>query len=276
MDRFEYIDRTEPDSPTPTPSTPTATSVPPSFPPSPRSHSFSELKQIGRDIYKQVWDEFYAWEPGDCAQILGTIPQSLLASKRQVARVAKAMVARLVDAHAQPGIPPSDTSSTADTVVMSVTHFDVSDAASHPGRVHRRTRHPIPVITIDAYPPHPKYESCPPVSRSVLVGGTQEHTLAFLPYADDDRFPAQAYQARFEVLEWETPFDPDSERTCSSFVCVATSNLLGVVVEMIQIETVRRLHAMDNVSIEDINRMQMFKDFRVSHNTGLQWDQSQR
>ncbi|KAF8554279.1 hypothetical protein OG21DRAFT_1412927 [Imleria badia] len=45
---------------------------------------------------------------------------------------------------------------------------------------------------------------------------------------------------------------------------------------MVQIETVRRLFAQHDIGINDINRMKMFKDIRVSHNTGLQWDQSQR
>lgn len=107
------------------------------------------------------------------------------------------------------------------------------------------------------------------------MDGAQEHVLSFLPYADDDRFPAQDYQAKFEVLEWETPFDPDGE--LASFVLVATSkNLLNIAVEMIQMETVKRLYVKKRVDILDIDRMKMFKDFRVSHNTGLKWEQSQR
>ncbi|KAI9463465.1 hypothetical protein HD554DRAFT_1314714 [Boletus coccyginus] len=251
MDLFAYIDRIEPYSPTST--TPTGTSFPPFDDPGPRS--FSQLKELGLGVYKDVWNEFYDWEPGYCVEILGTVTQSLLASKRQVARVARAMVARLLDDALQHSIPKRmvDADGT-DSVVMSVTHFDAS--AGHRGVHGRTTDVSIPVFTIDAYPPHPKYESCPPVSRSVLVDGAQEHILAFLPYADDDRFPAQEYQARFEILEWETPFDPD--------------------VEMIQMETVKRLCVKKRVDILDIDRMKMFKDFRVSHNTGLKWEQSQR
>jgi hypothetical protein len=211
MDLFAYIDRTEPGSETST--TPTAISIPTSSE-DPSSRSPSQLQQLGRTVYKDVWNEFYDWEPGYCADILGTVTQSLLASKRQVARVAKAMVARLLDDERVPKRMADGT----DVVVMSVTRFDASPG--HRG-VHRRMMDvSIPVITIDAYPPHPKYESCTPASRSVLVDGAQGHTLSFLPYADDDRFSAQAYQAKFELLEWETPFDPDGELTC--FALVAT------------------------------------------------------
>ena len=213
MDLFAYIDRTEPGSPTST--TPTATSLP--TPPTassedPSSRSHSQLQQLGRTVYKDVWNEFYDWEPGYCADILGTVTQSLLASKRQVARVAKIMVARLLD---DERVVPKRMVDGMDAVVMSVTRFGASAG-------HRRTTEvSIPVITIDAYPPHPKYDSCTPASRSVLVDGAQEHILSFLPYADDDRFSARAYQAKFEILEWETPFDPDGESTWFAFVATS-------------------------------------------------------
>ena len=268
MDLFAYIDRTEPSSPTSV-ATPVSGSAPPFADPSTRS--FSQLKELGQTVYKDVWNEFYEWEPEYCVEILGTVTQSILASKRQVARVAKAMVTRLLDDAQErvPGRMPDIT----DTVGIAVTHFA---SGGHRGITHRKTTDvSIPIITIDAYPPHPRYESCPPVSRSVLVDVVHEHTLSFLPYADDDRFPAQEYQASFDFLEWETPFDPDGELTFC--VCVdASENLLGAVVEMIQIETVRRLHAMRKIDIQDIDRMDMFKEFRLTHNTGLLFEQSQR
>lgn len=93
-----------------------------------------------------------------------------------------------------------------DAVAMSVTHHT-------PGRHGRTADVTIPVITIDsdAFPPHPPYESCPPISRSVLTSPDLEHTLTFLPYADDDRFPAEAYQTKFDSFEWEMLLDPDGE-----------------------------------------------------------------
>lgn len=102
-----------------------------------------------------------------------------------------------------------------DTVVVSVTHVDASATDRHRGGRGRTTRREvaIPVITIDsdAFLPHPPYESCPPISRSVLMNVSLEHSLPFVPYADDDRFPVVAYQSKFDTLEWESPFDPDGE-----------------------------------------------------------------
>jgi hypothetical protein len=49
-----------------------------------------------------------------------------------------------------------------------------------------------------------------------------------------------------------------------------------VVVEMIHIETARRLHAMHGVDTNDIDNLKILNKLRVSHNTGLQWEESQR
>lgn len=211
---FAFIDRTEPDSPTST--TPTATSFPRATA-TPSDDPSSQLKQLGRQVYKEVWNEFYDWEPGYCAEILGTVTQSILASKRQVGRVAKATVAQLVDAP-DTRIPRTWTADGTDVMVMSITHFDAP--SGHHRRVQTRTTEvSIPVITINAYRPHPKYESCPPASRSVLMDTFHEDTLSFLPYADEEQFPALEYQAKFGDLDWETPFDPDGKLACLRARC---------------------------------------------------------
>lgn len=49
-----------------------------------------------------------------------------------------------------------------------------------------------------------------------------------------------------------------------------------MIVELIQIETVRRLYTMHEVDVPDIDRMKMFKQFRQAHNQGLLWENSQR
>ena len=226
MDLFAYVDRTEPSSPTSTTPASSATSLLSSGPlrlgPQSQPQSRAQLKQLGRRVYKDVWTEFYDWEPGYCTEILGTVrDQSFLASDaRQLARVAKAMVTALLDDVA----PKTETDvEMADTVNVSITTVRqvANTAASGAGQLHgargrivtvmTRKEVAIPVITIDttAFPPHPRYESCPPASRSVQMETIFEYTLPFLPYADDERFKAMAFQARFDILEWEQPFDPD-------------------------------------------------------------------
>ena len=46
-----------------------------------------------------------------------------------------------------------------------------------------------------------------------------EDTLSFLPYADEEQFPALEYQAKFGDLDWETPFDPDGKLACLRARC---------------------------------------------------------
>ena len=200
MDLPAYIDCTEPSSPTGTP-----VSNPSEEPP----RSLAELKQLGRTVYKGVWDEFYDWEPGYCSDILGTATQSFVASKREVARVAKAGVARLLDNSA---LQPR-TSVRGPAVVVDLTYVEAVESGGPPGQrgiQQRRAKVSVPVVTIElsTFKPLPRYESCPPISKSMRVDDVH---LQFLPYADDDRFPLAAFQTEFDVLEWEKPFDPDSK-----------------------------------------------------------------
>ncbi|KAG9310844.1 hypothetical protein JVU11DRAFT_8698 [Chiua virens] len=281
MDLFSYIDRTEPNSPT----FPTSNALSARFddPPSPTprpassrsseptSRSLSDLKALGCKVYQEVWDEFYDWEPSYCTATLNAFKQwSLELPRDKVSPVARAMVMRLLDPHdhATEAAALQKPVSGTDTVTMHITSF-TSGGRGHgvqwhtggktSGLKHATTMQDvsIPVITIDAYPPHPLYESCPPVSRNVVFRHELEHTLPFLPYADDAQFSAQAYQANFEELEWAISIDPD--------------------VELIQMEAIRRLHAVHDIEVpRDIDRMEIFKEFRHGHNTGLLWDQLQR
>ncbi|KIK95040.1 hypothetical protein PAXRUDRAFT_33188 [Paxillus rubicundulus Ve08.2h10] len=215
------------------------------------NRSLSELKAVGSAAYKEVWDEFYNWEPGYCDQILGTLP--LLAAKTEVFKVAREMMVGFLDDTRDLGSGlETKHPRTTDVVVASMTHYDADGRGSIKQLI-------IPVTTVDLglVPPHPVYESCPPVSRSVRPDGHRhEDLVAFLPYADDKTFPAIEYLGGFESFDWETPFDPD--------------------LEMIQLETVRRLHVMHGIVLQDISRMAIFNPLYVSHNTGLLWDQSQR
>lgn len=119
---------------------------------------------------------------------------------------------------------------------------------------------PIPTVVLspDAkrFPPHPPYECCPPINRSILVNETEPSTAKFLPYAEDSSFPVESYLKKFEHLEWAQEFDPD--------------------LEMIQLETTWRLHVIHGLAISDITRMHILKPTRTSHNTGLLRDCMQR
>ncbi|KAG2152637.1 uncharacterized protein EDB93DRAFT_1082850 [Suillus bovinus] len=103
---------------------------------------------------------------------------------------------------------------------------------------------------------HPPYESCPPINQSIRPSRVRD-TIGFIPYGDEEEFPVMAHLDNFESFAWEEDFDPDSE--------------------MIQIETVRRLHNTWDISIKNIDRMRILPQlFGESHKAGLIWQRFQR
>ncbi|KAL4065492.1 hypothetical protein V8B97DRAFT_1875329 [Scleroderma yunnanense] len=238
-----FIDRTELVSPTRITATPE-----PRLPPDARN-SASALRKFGETIYRQVWDEFYKWEPGYVAGILTDIENKPVVRVRGGARkMAKGMVRRLAER-----TPPSAIALDSCSPVVVITEHPAG------GGARTTTVRPIPTVVLDHphhLPPHPPYESCPPTNRSILVPENEKSTAKFLPYADDPSFPFKSYLKKFSHLEWQDEFDPD--------------------LDMIQLETIWKLHVIHDLSMSDINRMHILKPTRTSHNTGLLWDCMQR
>jgi len=194
---FTFIDRTEPVSPTRR-----TTTSGPRLRPDVR-HSASELHKFGEAIYRQVWDEFYRWEPGYASDILGDIKNNPVVRVRGGARkMAKSMAKRFSERTSCP-VVASGGSATSSVVI---TEYATDSGA--------RTTTVVPVPTVvlsDAkrLPPHPPYECCPPINRSILINETEASTAKFLPYAEDSSFPVESYLKKFEHLEWAQEFDPD-------------------------------------------------------------------
>ncbi|KIJ64267.1 hypothetical protein HYDPIDRAFT_132965 [Hydnomerulius pinastri MD-312] len=245
MQPFAFIDRTEPVSPgskTPTPGRDLGHR---------ENRSSSELRALGSSVYKEVWEEFYTWEPGYCSHILGTLDGNPLAPAKDAAvKMAKDMMAGLLeDTHQGNKMDQPEN----DWETAYLTRYRSIDGKGFTTTVEVT----MPFITIDVVlPPHPAYESCPPISKSMRLDETREHTANYLPYGDDETFPFEEYLAKFPSLEWANDFDPD--------------------LEMIQLETVRRLHVIQEITLPDVDRMRIFKSLRFSHNTGLLWERSQR
>ncbi|KAJ6608603.1 hypothetical protein B0H10DRAFT_2438956 [Mycena sp. CBHHK59/15] len=147
-------------------------------------------------------------------------------------------------------------------------------------------QHPTPgepiavtVLRPKEFLPHPKYQFCTPASRSVTARMIDNKSAPFIPYADDPAFvrppaipmydydgeenPAlvDAYLDAFESFQWQVDLkDPDDE--------------------VIQFETVRRLHIDHGLSAERIDSITStfthFRELRSSNESGLLWDVSQR
>ncbi|KAI9572122.1 hypothetical protein HD554DRAFT_2015772 [Boletus coccyginus] len=58
--------------------------------------------------------------------------------------------------------------------------------------------------------PHPPYESCSPLHRSVFKGDDSD-SMDFVPFADDHTFDQTSHAQHYESFSWQNPFDPDLE-----------------------------------------------------------------
>ena len=58
--------------------------------------------------------------------------------------------------------------------------------------------------------PHPPYESCSPLHRSVFKGDDSDN-MDFIPFADDHTFDQTSHTRHYESFSWQEVFDPDCE-----------------------------------------------------------------
>ncbi|KAG1730326.1 hypothetical protein EDB19DRAFT_1740871 [Suillus lakei] len=209
-------------------------------------YTYTELRELGLRIYKEVWKEFYEWESRECQQIIYDFAGRRVPGEREKYNK---MIDQLFDAALQDSDMQID-SENPNQPLLVVTQYD----AEGRGILY----YPIDVeeISVDpTFEAHPPYESCPPINQSTRFGVRE--TAAFIPYGDEDDFPVMEYLDNFQSFAWEEDFDPDSE--------------------IIQIETVRRLHNIHHISIKNIDRIRILPELlRKSYNEGLLWERFQR
>jgi len=58
--------------------------------------------------------------------------------------------------------------------------------------------------------PHPPYESCSPLHRSVFKGDDSD-SMDFVPFADDHTFDQTSHAQHYESFSWQNTLDPDCE-----------------------------------------------------------------
>ncbi|KAJ7929202.1 hypothetical protein B0H13DRAFT_2310672 [Mycena leptocephala] len=120
---------------------------------------------------------------------------------------------------------------------------------------------PLTVVRADNFLPHLPYQFCTPSSRSITASMINNKSAPFIPYPDDPTFPQECYLSSFDSFQWiYDQRDPDEE--------------------VIQYETIRRLHIDHGLSAKTINDMidenPGFRPLRLSSASGLVWDVSQR
>ncbi|KAG1790011.1 uncharacterized protein HD556DRAFT_757025 [Suillus plorans] len=210
-------------------------------------YTYTELRELGLRIYKEVWKQFYEWEPRECRQIIHALAGRRVPGERENYN-------KTIDQLLDPGtLQDSEMridSESPNQPLLVVTQYDAEG---------RGISYPLEIeeISVDsAFEAHPSYESCPPINQSIQKLRVHD-AAAFIPYGDEEKFPVMEHLDNFESFAWEEDFDPDSE--------------------MIQIETVRRLHNTSNISITNIDRMRIFpKSLRESYKDGLLWQRFQR
>jgi hypothetical protein len=101
-------------------------------------------------------------------------------------------------------------------------------------------RVPLHVTRVDiAFPALPAHEYCTPITRNLFLGD-DPHDLPFIPFADDPTFDLARYLEEYKTFSWrESAVDPDCEFHPPG---QDVSFSPGVEVEVVVVETARRLH----------------------------------
>ncbi|TFK19304.1 SET domain-containing protein [Coprinopsis marcescibilis] len=166
-----------------------------------------ELRATVRDIYEELleWDRQYSTKTLQGLQCQYEPVPTLPKGKRKV----------------------SDTQKGSGSEVFSMETFDKQ----------ANTQLVADKMKMDVkFAPVPRYESCTPVSRNIVVGDDSDH-MPFSPYSDDPKFAFEPYHEEHKYFEWQKRhLDPD--------------------LEMLAIETISRLHLspeeLDDIEIDGL------------------------
>ncbi|KAJ6497191.1 hypothetical protein C8R47DRAFT_1212725 [Mycena vitilis] len=199
--------------------------------------------ECAQTVYAAVKNEFYAWKTEHTAQVFSRI------ATRDPPFVSGAMESFF--------LPVLEPLSNSELDIVLFEDYDADGKLVEPATA-------IPLQTAEAaqsFPPHPPYQFCTPVSRSHTARMIDNQSAAFIPYPEDASFPREDYLKEFQGFQWILDQqDPDKE--------------------VIQFETVRRLHLNHGFSVEHIDHLitayTSLRSLRLSNESGLLWDVSQR
>jgi len=167
------------------------------------------IKELGTSVYRECWDEFYRWEPGECQQLIVALPPDSPDSPdfEELIGVLSS------DSDAWDQGFTMDVDPPEPETVVTVTIYDRDSSFSQAL---------IPfdeVVIIAAFAPHPTYESCPPTSNNIArrLDQPTEQSL-FIPYADEG-FNAnlKEYAEEYQSFSWQVDFN-DPDRKDSLFI----------------------------------------------------------
>lgn len=185
IDHMELLDRTEAGD---------------LFNTTPQPFQSTALRELGLLVYKEVWKEFYEWEPRECQQILDSFAGRRITGEREIYN-------KMIDQLFDPTFQDSEMqveNPTKPSLIL--TQYDAEGRGiSYPIELEETSVDPT-------FESHPPYDSCPPINQSILSNHQlHKSTAAFIPYADQEAFPVKEYLETFKSFAWEEDFDPDCE-----------------------------------------------------------------
>jgi hypothetical protein len=168
-------------------------------------------REIGISVYKETWNEFYAWEQDECRRALDSlaISESSLPPRNPQSLQAIGDTDSELDFDFDP--EASNSYSESDTETFTREEFDTYENSIRYSTLTCFTQKASPMRA------YPRYEICTPASRNYARNPLYEEDQAlFVPYADDLEFPVEQYLAHFHAFSWQVDF-PDPDSKCSNF-----------------------------------------------------------
>ncbi|TFY66790.1 hypothetical protein EVG20_g4293, partial [Dentipellis fragilis] len=207
-----------------------------------------QLRALAVSIYQRVWAEFYAWGQHDALQALDplTRPYTTDPPRPLHSRSSAQYLDDIVDSDDD---LPLDNPTDLITVIP----------------MHTKAALRVPIRdtqTQTSIQPHPPYESCTPTETCISRhpdDPAASDKLQFIPYADDPTFD----YLRKMPKNWYTGFAWQHEQKDPD-------------VELIRLETLRRLYYGQALSIDVIDRLRLLPKARSGNEAGLLWDTMQR
>ncbi|KDQ53743.1 hypothetical protein JAAARDRAFT_39057 [Jaapia argillacea MUCL 33604] len=213
-----------------------------------------DLKSLVIAVHREVWEEFYSWEPEGCAQLI----ESLV--REAPSNVEEEDYGELEDEEEEEVdqlFEEMDLEASEDQDVLLFIDLDNGSPI--------RSEIVSQGVKVKTFPSHRRYDACTPANRNIhwREGEPDDSKhLAFLPFADDPTFDNAGYANRedqFTRWDWiDDMIDPD--------------------LEVIEIEALRRLHFGEAyaLSFEEIDAQDVLTPTRSDADSGLVWQTAQR
>ena len=145
------------------------------------SRDQSGIRDIAVTVYREVWDEFYTWEPDHCQQTISYLALDAYQSS-PVPDLSPETVSTALDLHYA---VEATLNIRMDYLILVFYCFDVG---------------------LSDFRPYPAFEFCTPASKSIARNANDPddaHEVPFIPYADDPKFPIHEYLTDFPLLGWQ-------------------------------------------------------------------------